>query len=64
MFTKDDIARIEAHSLTLEQVERQIENFRNGFPPLPVTRAASPGDGIKVLDKEQIASAEIGRAHV
>ena len=58
MFTKDDIASIEAHGLTVEQVEGQIENFRNGFPPLPVTRAASPGDGIRVLDKEQIAAAE------
>lgn len=58
MFTQQDIARIEAHSLTLEKVEAQIENFRKGFPPLPVTRAASPDDGIKVLDKERMAAAE------
>lgn len=58
MFTKEDIAAIEAHGLSVAQAERQIENFRNGFPPLPVTRAASPGNGIKVLDSGQIAAAE------
>ncbi|MDE6862097.1 MAG: DUF4301 family protein, partial [Alistipes sp.] len=58
MFTQDDIVSIEAHGLSVEQVERQIENFRNGFPPLPVTRAASPGDGIRVLDAQQLAAAE------
>ncbi len=58
MFTNDDIACIEAHGLTVERVEKQIENFRNGFPFLPIVRAAAPSDGITVLSKEQLASAE------
>ncbi len=58
MFTNDDIACIEAHGLTVERVEKQIENFRNGFPFLPIVRAAAPSDGITVLNEEQLAAAE------
>ena len=39
MFTNEDIKQIEARGLSVADVERQIENFRNGFPSLPV---ASP----------------------
>ena len=38
-----------AHGLNVKDVERQIENFKKGFPFLKVVRAASPGDGITVL---------------
>lgn len=58
MFTPNDIAQIEARGLSLAEVERQIENFRNGFPALPVRRAASVGDGILRLDDEQLKAAE------
>ena len=43
MFTEKDLHQIEQHGLTREAVERQIENFRRGFPFLKVVRAASPG---------------------
>ena len=53
MFTPEDLQQIADHGLTAEAVERQIENFRHGFPFLSVVRAASPGDGVKILtDKE------------
>ena len=58
MFTPNDIAQIEARGLSLAEVERQIENFRTGFPALPVVRAASIGDGIKRLDEEELKAAE------
>ena len=48
MFTEQDTACIRAHGLTPEAVERQLENFRRGFPFLKVVRAAAPGDGILV----------------
>ena len=57
MFTKQDIAQIEARGLSVEAVERQVENFRNGFPPLPVVRAASVGDGVYRLSDEERAEA-------
>ncbi|MDE5906260.1 MAG: DUF4301 family protein, partial [Alistipes sp.] len=50
MFTQEDLQQIARHGLTPEAVERQIENFRHGFPFLKVVRAASPGDGVTVLD--------------
>lgn len=49
MFTQKDIQQIQSHGLTVEQVEQQLENFRNGFPPLRVVAAASPQEGITVL---------------
>ena len=58
MFTKEDLEQIKSHSLTLEQVEAQIENFRKGFPYLKVIRPAAAGDGVLVMDEEQIARAQ------
>ena len=58
MFSKEDLQQIEQHGLTQAQVELQIENFRKGFPYLKIVRAAAAGDGVLVLDDEQIAAAE------
>ena len=58
MFTRDEITQIEAHGLSVAQVEQQIENFRAGFPALPVVRAAAGGDGVQQLSTEEIAAAE------
>lgn len=56
MFTEQDLKQIAAHGLAVEAVERQIENFRRGFPSLQVVNAASPADGIVVLTAEQAAA--------
>ena len=58
MFTQEDLQQIQQHGLTPELVEQQIDNFRKGFPFLPVVRAASVGDGVLRLSEEQIAAAE------
>ncbi len=57
MFTETDLQQIAAHGLTRETVERQIENFRRGFPFLKVVRAASPADGILMPDAEAVDAA-------
>ena len=44
--------------MSVEEVKQQIENFRRGFPSLPVVRAASGGDGVKQLDDNAVKSAE------
>ncbi len=49
MFSQEDLQQIAGHGLTPGAVERQIADFRRGFPFLRVVRAASPGDGIAVL---------------
>ena len=60
MFTQQDIDQIKARGLSVEMVEKQIENFRNGFPALAVVRAASGGDGVRQLnDKEQERAIEL-----
>lgn len=48
---------MEEHGLTPAALETQLKNFREGFPLLPVTRAASCGDGIRVLDAAGIEQA-------
>ena len=55
---------MEEHGLTPAALETQLKNFREGFPFLPVTRAASCGDGIRVLDAAGIeqAAARYNRA--
>ncbi len=57
MFTEQEIQQIEAHGLTVGAVERQIENFRRGFPFLKIVRAASPADGVTVVDETRAAAA-------
>lgn len=48
---------MEEHGQTPAALETQLKNFREGFPFLPVTRAASCGDGIRVLDAAGIEQA-------
>jgi len=57
MFSEKDLQQITAHGLTPDAVERQIENFRRGFPFLKVVRAASPDDGILVPDAAAVDAA-------
>lgn len=57
MFTRQDITQIQARGISVETVEQQIENFKNGFPALPIIRAAAGGDGVKQLDEKQIEAA-------
>lgn len=54
MFNTEDLQTIREHGMTAEKVERQIANFRNGFVPLPVIRAASAGDGIIILSDSEV----------
>lgn len=58
MFTSKDLEQIKAHGLTVEQVERQIENFRKGFPYLKVVSAASPANGIATPSAKDIERAQ------
>lgn len=58
MFNNEDILQIEARGLSVAEVEKQIENFRKGFPSLPVVRAAAGGDGVLQLSDEEVKVAE------
>ncbi len=54
MFTQKDISQIEEKGLSVDKVKAQIENFKRGFPFLPVSRAATVGDGIFRLSGEEV----------
>lgn len=52
MFTQSDLESINRHGVSEADVNRQIDNFRNGFAFLPVVRAAVVEDGIIPLDRK------------
>lgn len=51
MFTNKDIEQFSSTGIDVAQVERQLKRFREGFPFLPLVKAATIGDGIVKLDK-------------
>lgn len=57
MFNSEDLLQIARHGVPTEAVERQLENFRCGFPFLPVIRAASPDDGIRMMTQAEVEAA-------
>lgn len=56
MFTKSDLKQIKERGSKLDTVNLQIENFKMGFPFLKIEKAATPVDGIIVLDRKEIDS--------
>ena len=57
MFTNSDIPQIEKKGIHPSAIERQIDNFRKGFPFLKLLRPASIGDGIISLTEKKISEA-------
>ncbi len=53
MFSEKDLQQIERHGLSIASVERQLADFRRGFPFLQVVRAASPADGVTMVAEKQ-----------
>ncbi len=53
MNTEKDIAQIEKKGITQEQIERQLHSFATGFPFLRLKAAASPENGILVLNEAE-----------
>ncbi|SHK97317.1 protein of unknown function [Reichenbachiella agariperforans] len=54
MLNEEDKIFIAERGSDLSNVERQIENFKKGFPYLDVQRAAAVGDGIIHLSEAQV----------
>ena len=57
MFTQQDIRQIEARGADLQQIEQQIEHFKNGFPWMKIVAPATPERGIRVLSEEDVQEA-------
>lgn len=54
MFTNQDLAQIAAKGIDLATIEQQISDFEAGFPFLPLSKAATVGDGILRLSDDQV----------
>lgn len=53
IFNQSDIPELNAHGIDIQNVETQLENFKNGFPYLNIESAATiENNGIKVLTPE------------
>lgn len=48
--------QMKSHGVTEQEIERQLELFRNPPPPLKITRACTPGDGIIQLKQNDRAA--------
>jgi hypothetical protein len=53
MFSKADIKQIKDRGSVIEAVNKQIRNFKQGFPFLRLDGAATPDDGILILGNQE-----------
>ena len=54
--TAEDLVQLKEQGLTVEQVQAQIDNFKNGFPKSRLDAPATPANGgIRVLSDKEIA---------
>lgn len=51
MFTQKDLHQIAEKGILIDDINRQIKYFQNGFPPSNVSMTATPGKGIIVLSE-------------
>lgn len=55
MFTETDLTQIKSKGINLQDVEKQINYFKQGFPYLKLAKIASLNDGILPLEKSDIS---------
>ncbi len=55
MFTKNDLIQIQSKGISLENIEKQIENFKKGFPFIKLINPATVHNGIKKFTKQEAA---------
>ncbi len=53
MFSDRDLQQIESRGSSLPLVEKQIQNFKKGFPYLKLSKPATVDDGILSMDEDQ-----------
>lgn len=54
MFTQNDLTQFEQIGIEINTINQQLDNFRNGFPFVNLTKPATSKDGIVILDNEHI----------
>jgi len=58
MLTQEDLKQLLKKGITPETLNKQIENFKNGFPYARLTGAATTGNGITVFAADEISELE------
>ena len=53
MFSEKDLALISSKGINLEQLNQQIQNFKDGFPFMPLEKPATIGNGILQTSPQQ-----------
>ena len=53
MFTNADLKQIEQKGINIEIVEKQLDNFRKGFPYVNLYAPATPGNGLLCFTDEE-----------
>jgi hypothetical protein len=56
MFTEKDLQQIKSKGITVETVEKQIKNFKKGFPYIKLAAPATVGNGIHRFSEEETAA--------
>jgi hypothetical protein len=54
MFTSTDLQLLVKKGIKPDQIRRQLENFKNGFPFISLDRPAVVGDGITLLQESEL----------
>ena len=54
MFSPAELEQISQQGISLDQIEDQIQKFKQGFPFLPLERAATIGDGLGSFESREI----------
>jgi hypothetical protein len=50
MFSEKDLAQLKSYGARLENIEKQVQQFKEGFPHLRIVKAATINDGILRID--------------
>lgn len=52
--TEKDLQQLSTKGITTTDIEQQLENFKNGFPPVKLVKPATVDDGIHKLENNQV----------
>ncbi len=58
MFTKEDLKQLSDKGISIQEIEKQLTYFKNGFPYLKIDRAATVGDGMYRLSESETQGLE------
>lgn len=53
-FSDKDLQQFEKKGITIEQIEKQLESYKNGFPYIRLVRAATLHNGIRQISESEI----------